>query len=236
MVTIINDFFSFLKGKIEQKNYLTSNVRWIIAGYILLFSIVAIHSLMKTLLFKYNIITTVDGNGSPKSWIAESSLLIFVLQVGILAPLLEEFAFRGVLLKKYNIVLISLVILLYLVGCVICSVGFYSITLKSTIIFITVLLLIYSLKNKIISPIIHFTTKYSLGLIYFSAICFALWHYNNFDFSQANTITFIFTMSRFFFCGLVFCWISNRKGLRASLMLHILNNSLPVVLAIYDYW
>jgi len=235
MVTIVQDFFSFIKGKTEQKNYQSNNILWIIVGYLLLFSIVVLHSVIKSLFSKFNIITPVDGSGSPDKWIAESSLFIFVVQVGILAPIMEEFAFRGVLLKKHKLVMFSVVVLLYLIVCKISSVGFYSMTMKSSMIFATVFLIIYIFKDKIIPSIISFTIKNIKWLIYLSAICFALWHYNNFDFSRANGITFIFILSRYFFHGLVFCWLSNRKGLWASLLLHSINNALPVILAIYDH-
>jgi membrane protease YdiL (CAAX protease family) len=235
MLTIFKDFFSFITGKTALNVFRKNNVLWIASGYILLFSSAAILILLKGVLLKQNILSSTLGNGSVDQWISESSLLTFVLQVGLLAPIMEEFAFRGVLLNKKKLVAASFVFLGYLLACKINYIKFYSISIASTLAFVLALLIVIILYKKVIPLIMSFTTKNVKWLIYLSSICFALWHYNNFDFTNANIFTMVFTFFPFFFHGLIYCWLSNRKGLQASLILHFINNALPVLIAIFKY-
>ena len=232
LITIVKDFFSFIKGKTETTVNHRNNVLWIIAGYLLLLGTTVLLAIIKTILSKLNLLTSTVGGGLPDNWIAETSLLTFAIQVAILAPILEEFSFRGVLLNNRKVVICSLVILIFVVACRISDTGFYTISIKSSIIFVVDLILVLILQKTIVPPIIKFTTNNIKWLIYLSSLCFAIWHYNNFNFSQANIISVIFSFSPYFLHGLVFCWISNRKGLQASLLLHFINNALPVLIAI----
>lgn len=235
MKLIIRDFFSFLTGKSNLAESKNRTILWLVVGYSLLLIAVLIHSLIKSILLKLNLITLVDGAGSPDKWIAETSLLVFAIQVGILAPLYEEFAFRGILVKNKIVVAFSLVIFIFLMTCKITDTRFYSVSLKSILIFTTTFFVVLIFYNKIVPLVKLFASKNLKWLIYLSAAGFAIWHYNNFDFSNATNFTILFTLSRYFFQGLVFCWISNRKDLNHSILLHIIYNGLPVLIAFVKY-
>lgn len=232
---ILNDLFLFLKGKSTKIDYSGKNILWLLIGFCLLLSINFISIVVKTILYKLNLIVSVNGAGSPESWIEDSSLIIFAIQVAILAPILEEFAFRGVLLKNKSVIILSFTILLFLIACRVSNTAFYSISIASVTIFVISFLTVFVLSNKLLPQIINFTQKNIKWLIYLSSVCFALWHYKNFDFSNANLTTVIITFCPYFFSGLVYCWISNRKGIHIGLSLHFINNVLPVLIAINKY-
>ncbi len=235
MVAIIKDFFYFFKSK-KSKNENSKNIYfWLISGYLLLLTFKSVFGILKIILLKNNLITPTTGPGSPGEWIAETSLYTFALQVAVLAPLYEEFAFRGIIQKNKTIVKSSIGIILFLLSCILTGTKIYELSVNASIILIIVISILLFLSSKTIILIQDFIERNTKSIIYLSSVLFALWHHGNFDFSKANTFTIFFTFLPHFVSGLIFSWISIRKGFFSGLILHFINNILPVIVAFINH-
>jgi membrane protease YdiL (CAAX protease family) len=236
MISIIKDFFLFYKSKSSNNEILKNIFMWLISGYILLFSFKSLFGIIKIILLKNNLITNTAGSGTPDQWIAEVSINIFALQAVVFAPLYEEFAFRGILQKTKIIFKSFIVIFISLLICIITGTKIYEFSLNYSIIFISVFAITFLfIKEPLLSLIQGFTQKNTKLIICVMSVLFALWHFGNFDFSKANTFTIIFTFLPFFVSGLIFSWISIRKGFFIGLILHVINNALPVLVAYINH-
>ena len=231
MISVIQDFFYFYKSKKSNNENLKHTFLWLISGYVLLLTFKSLFGILKIILLKNNLITSTTGLGSPDQWIAETSIYTFALQVAILAPLYEEFAFRGVIQKNKTIVKFSIIIFLFLLVCIITGTKIYKLSINSVIILSTVISIVLFINSKIIVTIQNFSERNTKSIIYLNSVLFALWHYGNYDFSKANIFTIIITFLPHFVSGLIFSWVSIRKGFFIGLILHIINNLLPVIIA-----
>jgi hypothetical protein len=180
MLLIIKDFFAFL-GFNGLKTSKSNNIfLWLISAYVLLLSFKIFLLTLKTAFIKLNLITSTDGAGSPEQWIAETSIFTFALQVAILAPLLEEFAFRGILIQNKKIIKLSVIVILYLICCKVIKTSFYTFSIESVIILTLSIFLILLFENTITSNVQKFTLNNFSWLLYFNSGIFALWHNGNF--------------------------------------------------------
>lgn len=239
MQTIFNEFTRFISGLSTGTATVPTNfsakILFISKVLLLIYIIRLGFSLVNTILYKFELIGTTRGAGELSSWLNESSLPTFVLQVVILAPLFEEVAFRGILQPNHKLVAIAIGMLTYLVLCVGSQTSFY-VPSKQTLWILSVSLFmfftsLYMLQAKSMqlwatNPISQQTKIY---LIWLSACGFALWHYNNFNFETARVQTIIFTLLPLLIAGLIFSWISIRYGLLWSIGMHIINNLIPVL-------
>jgi membrane protease YdiL (CAAX protease family) len=224
MTEIIKDFFKFY-GTQESKVYIEKNsLSWLTSGYILLLFFKFLFGIIKIILVKNNLITSTTGPGSPDQWIAETSFFTFSLQVVILAPIYEEFAFRGIFQKNHTIIKFSLITILFLLSSTILSSHIYEVTLKGLIILTLMATFIFLLSTETIEKIELFFGKNVYFKVIVFSILFALWHYGNFDFSNANPFAIFYTFLPHFVSGLIFSWISLKKGFLFGLILHVINN------------
>lgn len=235
MISIIKDFFYFYKSKKTRIENLNHNYLWLIAGYILLLSFRSLFGILKIILLKNNLIASTNGAGSPEQWIEETSIYTFALQVAILAPLYEEFAFRGLIQKSKTIFKVAIIIIFFLLACTVTKTKIYEISINALIIFSIAISIVLLINSKIIVTIQNFIARNTKTLIYMSSALFALWHYGNYDFSKANIFTIIITFLPHFVSGLIFSWVSVKKGFFIGLILHFINNLLPVIIAFANH-
>lgn len=235
MFAIIKDFFIFLRFN-ELKASRSNNIfLWLISSYVLLLSFKIFLLTLKTTFTRLDLMTSTDGAGLPEQWIAETSIYTFALQVAILAPVLEEFAFRGILIQSKKIIKLSVIFILYLISCKATETSIYTFSTESVIILILSIFLTLFFENKVTSNVQEFTRNNLRWLVYFNSALFALWHYGNFDFAKADIFTIIFTLLPHFTSGLVFSWFAMRRGFEFGLLLHFMNNLVPVIIAFINH-
>ena len=235
MLIIIKDFFTFLRFNGLKASKSNNIFLWLISGYVLLLSFKIFLITLKTTFTRLNLITSTDGAGSPEQWIAETSIYTFALQVAILAPILEEFAFRGILIQNKKIIKFSVIVILYMLICTVTKTSIYTLSTESVIILASCTFLTLLFENIITSNVQEFTRNNLKWLVYFNSVLFALWHYGNFDFTKADILTTTFTLLPYFISGLVFSWFAMRKGFEFGLLLHFMNNLVPVIIAFINH-
>lgn len=157
------------------------------------------------------------------------------LIVAILAPIMEELLFRGVLTKSITVLAVSTGILGYFLVRIYCQESYYEIdkntslaVLAGIIVFILSISIFQKYNVAIHNLYAYRWFMYLLALI--SSLFFADWH--RYMYSVPDTKTLIVYLIPHFFTGLVFCYITLNKGIEWSILLHITNNSLPVIMGI----
>ncbi|MFD2935125.1 hypothetical protein [Spirosoma flavum] len=118
MKDVFKGFIAFLRGTSFscQKTNLTpwSKSIFTIRALLVLLAIKLGIGLLSLILVKAHIIDYIVNNDSLRNWLAQTSTLDFLIEVILIGPLLEEFAFRGILQKDLQVVWIGFSSLLYI--------------------------------------------------------------------------------------------------------------------------
>lgn len=235
MKQIIVELTNFTQGSSLLQRDLQANsaskMVFILKAFLLLLLIKLVVGSTGVILSKYGFINSVKNSDNLTSWLSEVSTVRFFLEIVILAPLLEEFCFRGITQSNSTVLMCSSITFLYLFSCRLNGINFYEFHLKSILILLLSIILCIIFKDKIIDTLlmINSSTISRICLVYLSSIVFALWHYNNYNFSNANFQTKAFTLLPHFFSGLIFSWFAIKYGIKWSLSAHIFNNFIAIL-------
>ncbi len=239
MKQLLTNFVSFSQGVhcLDRNTDATIGAKLLFIGQALLFIFLfkVVIAIISISLNKYGLIEQTKGSGDLTAWLSETSNTKFILEVVILAPLLEETSFRGILQSDRITITVAFTVLFYLLTCVVAHTDFYSFTIR-TISISGISILAGILFHKFAADyLLNVTSDYnsSIYIIWFSACGFALWHYNNYDFTAARPQTILLALLPHFISGLIFSWTSLMYGLRWSIILHIINNAIPVLITIW---
>lgn len=184
---------------------------------------------------KHGIIPLTKGSGNLNAWATKMPISTFIWQVILLAPLLEETAFRGILQRKPSLQALSVTVLVYLLVCKTFGLAFYTLSLSTGLVLAgsTLLwILLYQWNSLLLTELTKRLDRNRSVLIWLSAIGFAFWHYHNYNFDSAGIVTILIILFPLFISGLFFSWASLRYGFIWGILLHILCNALPVMLAV----
>lgn len=233
---MFTDFFVFVKSQEVSEETFTSirtRVIFISKAFLLLLVFKVVIAMINVFLVKIGWIDKILTGENLRIWLSQTSQFNFFLEVIILAPVLEEIAFRGILQRSGSIIKLALSMIFYLSVCKIFRLDFYSISIQTApVIGIASLILLIpqsymiSVTKKLNKPLVH------RCMLWISALLFAFWHYYNHDFSEARIQTIAMTLLPHVLSGLIFSWTSLRFGLQWSLSLHIINNLVPVLMTL----
>lgn len=235
MKQIIVELTNFTQGSslLQRDIQASSAVKmvFILKAFLLLLLIKLVVGSTGVILSKYGFINSVKNGDNLTSWLSEVSTVRFLVEVVILAPLLEEFCFRGITQSSSTVLIYSSITFLYLFSCRLNGVNFYEFHLKSILILLVSIALSIIFKDKIISTLltINSSTISRICLVYLSSILFALWHYNNYNFVNVNFQTKVLTLLPHFLSGLIFSWFAIKYGIKWSLSAHIFNNFIAIL-------
>ncbi|WP_439557298.1 CPBP family glutamic-type intramembrane protease [Dyadobacter sp.] len=207
-------------------------LRQILQAYLFIVGFKFLYAYLLVFLKERGLIGGVERASASRTLSSVLDTVTFLFEVAIAGPILEELAFRGVVVKTRRVVLISAVFLLYMLVARFTGINFYAPGMDSGLIFVLALLFVFLFSEPISSFIITIASKNSTATILVSSACFAGWHYSNFDFSGANAVDITLHLIPHFVSGIVFAVIALRYGVQWSILLHILNNALPVIIVL----
>ncbi|WP_295202617.1 CPBP family glutamic-type intramembrane protease [uncultured Chryseobacterium sp.] len=224
---------SFLKGDPipAGQSTLISKIKLTI---LMLIAILVVNTLvagLQMMLLRWGITQPIRSSGVIPEYMKDMPRYRIVLEIVLLAPLLEETAFRGILQNNERWFRIALVSLAYLIICRIFSLNFYELSWPTSVILFAASLLLF-IRKKYTTKITDVKDRppFRLILIWLSAIAFGFWHYYNFDFSQVGIITIAVSLLPFAINGLLLSYVAAKNGLSWSILLHMANNAWPMVL------
>lgn len=229
----MKDFIHFLRGYQNIDTLLKTRSKLKLIALILptMLFVIVFTLLFQILLSRFGIIQPVKSSGMIPEYMGSMSKFRVITEIVILAPVLEETAFRGLIQRNPRWFRISLVSIFYLSFCRIFGINFYEFSISTGLVFLgsTITLLI---PTNMIDLAINMLQKrvYSLILIWGGAISFGLWHYYNFDFNNIGIITVIATLLPFMINGLLLGYVVAKNGLQWSILLHMANNLWPLIL------
>ncbi|QMW01218.1 CPBP family glutamic-type intramembrane protease [Spirosoma foliorum] len=239
MKQLFINFFDFLQGASYLDKDINIGAIYKILfigkaiGLIFLFKVII--GFLSLLLNKYGLIDPSKGSGDLTSWLSETSNSQFILEVVILAPFFEEFAFRGIIQSNRLTLTLAFIVISYLIICILNRANFYSLTARTLPIGIFSILIGFFFHKYISYYLANLTSNYKINIyiIWLSAFLFSLWHYNNYDFTNARPQTILLALLPHLISGLFFSWTSLMYGLKWSIILHIINNAIPVLIIIF---
>lgn len=155
--------------------------------------------------------------------------------VAILAPIMEEILFRSILTKNSILLSMGVGMLGYFLVRIYTQNSYYIIDENTPIAvvigvigFLSSFYVFQKYNNEI--KLFYSNQLFVYLSIIVSSLFFADWHRYMYDTEDSKTL--FFYLLPHFFSGLVFSYITLEKGLEWSILLHITNNSLPVILSI----
>ncbi|OMP13632.1 CAAX amino terminal protease [Corchorus olitorius] len=226
-------FFSFLKGYPipAGQSTLISKIRLTILMLIAMLVVNTLVAGLQMMMLRWGITEPIRSSGVIPEYMKGMPRYRIVLEIVLLAPVLEETAFRGILQNNERWFRIALVSLAYLIICRIFGLNFYELSWATIGILCAASLLLF-MRKKYTAKIIDAKTRtpFRLILIWLSAVAFGFWHYYNFDFSQAGIITIAVSLMPFAINGLLLSYVAVKNGLSWSILLHVANNAWPMLL------
>ncbi len=221
MFTLLNDFFSFVANPKYKRVELSFMLvlKYLVFG-ILLSCITYIIILLCILLINalYDQPLVYKGADFVKS--KYNPFWLFII-INILAPLIEELAFRLPLKRKKAFLYIALTVLSYFVICIYKGYSYYSLDQYLPIRIGGALLLsgvLYFLLKKC-----YFRSRFSI-IVYLNILLFSLLHVLNYSFELANIPLLIVKIIPQLFLGLLLSYFRVRLGFLFACGFHILNN------------
>lgn len=213
------------------------SVRWgkkmrIALGVLVVMLVVNIAlGLLQTLLVSRGLIADAIGGFEKPAYIREMSSYAVFLEFVVLAPLLEELAFRGLLQRSSMYIRASLAVGLYLLVCTVFDLNFYIMD-RWTLLIAVCSGMFFFLTRAYLERIKGFldAPKVRLVLLWCGSILFALWHYHNFTLEGMGLFTAVVHLLPFFINGLLLAWVGVRFGLPWGIAVHAMNNAWPFLL------
>lgn len=229
----MKDLIHFLLGhqNIKPMTEIRSKLKLIALILPAMLLVIVFTLLLQILLAKFGIIQPVKSAGMIPDYMKSMSKFRVLTEIAILAPILEETAFRGLLEKKTTWLRISLVSIFYLLICRIFGINFYELRISTALALLASLIALF-VPTKNIDRFIMILQKrtYRLFLIWGGAIAFGFWHYYNFDFSSIDILTVSVTLLPFMINGLLLAYVVAKNGLQWSIILHMANNLWPMII------
>lgn len=175
-------------------------------------------------------INEVKSVGMVPEYLKHTDKYRLFLEIVILAPLLEETAFRGLLQRNRLGFRLALISICYLLICRLFSLNFYLLSCATTVVLLVSLSTLL-VSGRQINRLIMLTARrpFRLILIWLSNAGFSLWHFYNFDFGEAGVLSITITLLPFLFNGLIFSFVAVKDGLPWSIALHMANNAWPLL-------
>lgn len=229
----MKDLFHFLLGYQNFKTLSKTRSKFKLIALILpaMLFVIIFTLLFQILLTSFGVIQPVESSGMIPEYMKSMSTFQVIAEIVILAPVLEETAFRGLLEKNSRWFRISVVSISYLLICRIFGINFYEFS-SSTALAILGSTFILLVPTKNICSAINMLQKraYRLILIWGGAFAFGLWHYYNFDFNNTDIVTILTTLLPFMINGLLLAYVVAKNGLQWSIFLHMANNLWPLII------
>jgi len=229
----MKDLFHFLIGyqNINPLTEIRSKIKLIALILPSMLFVILFTLLFQILLTKFGIIEPVKSSGMIPDYMKSMSKFQIITEIVILAPILEETAFRGLLEKNSRWFRISLASIFYLFICRIFGVNFYEFSISTALALLGSMICLFIPTDNIKSAIIKLQKRvYRLILIWGGAFAFGLWHYYNFDFNHIDIGTVIATLLPFMINGLLLAYVVMKNGLQWSILLHMANNLWPLMI------
>lgn len=229
----MKDLFHFLIGY-QNINPLTktgSKIKLIALILPTMLFVILFTLLFQILLTRFGITQPVKSSGMIPEYMRSMSAFQVIAEIVILAPVLEETAFRGLLQRNSTWFRISLVSIFYMSVCRIFGINFYEFTISTGLVLLGSTITLLAPTKNINSFIIMLQKKvYRLILIWGGAFAFGLWHYYNFDFDNIDIVTVFVTLLPFMINGLLLAYVVAKNGLHWSILLHMVNNLWPLII------
>lgn len=208
MFTILKDVLFFLtKGRPYDKFY-ELNIKLLIYLYFIKVGFFLFLFLLNFFLFNLKIEGNVEG-------LHKQGFFIDLINILILAPILEEILFRFHLNLKLRNIVFSIIAT--------CVMFYDHIWLLSVLIFyFSILILLPRFRER----------ANNLIFVYLSAFFFGISHlaYKELLFSLEDILSYVYTFTPKFFSGLIYSYVFFKKGLYFSILLHFLWNLLPFII------
>lgn len=187
--------------------------------------------LLHTLLVSRGMIADAIGGFEKPAYIREMPGYAVFLEFVVLAPLLEELGFRGLLQRSSIYIRASLAVSLYLLVCTLFGLNFYRMDWWTLLVTICSGMFFF-LTRAYLERIKHFlyARKVRLTLLWCGSILFALWHYHNFTLEGMAFFTALVHLLSFLINGLLLAWVGVRFGLLWGIAVHAMNNAWPFFL------
>ncbi len=240
----MNSYFSNLSSYLGIQYFFSDNNTITLTSF-LLKSWLFIYAIKFTCFLLIFILQKMDfvsiKNVGLTNWANDTSTYVFIFQVFILGPILEEILFRGIL--KGNIYLVSASISAFVFFCVkiYYKKNFYDVdekfffALLLSIVTFVVFVTVFRFTNIGVNiSKLYASNTYLRFLIVISALCFAYWHSSNFEAKDFLSISLILALLPHFISGIVYSGVCLKYGITYSIMLHMSVNLLPVLQAVFQ--
>jgi membrane protease YdiL (CAAX protease family) len=175
------------------------------------------------------------------NWANDTSTYVFIFQVFILGPILEEILFRGILTGNGYLVSASISALVFFCIKIYYKKSFYDIddkfffALLISIITFVVFITIYRFTDIGVNiSKLYSSNTYLRFLIVISALFFAYWHSSNFETKNLLSISLILALLPHFISGIVYSGVCLKYGIAYSIILHMSVNLLPVLQTVFQ--
>lgn len=229
----MKDLFHFLLGYQNIKTLSKTKSKFkLIALMLPIMLLVTIFTLLfQILLSRFGIIQPVKSSGMIPEYMESMSKFRVITEIVILAPFLEEAAFRGLIQRNSTWLRVSLVCIFYLSVCRVFGINFYEFSSSTGLVLLgstSTLLIPNKTIDLAINKLQNRTSR--LILIWGGAIAFGLWHYYNFDFNNIGIVTVMATLLPFMINGLLLGYVVAKNGLQWSILLHMANNLWPLII------
>lgn len=228
----MKDFFYFLEGRkvFSGSAKMKSKIRLTILMLPAMFLVAVSVTVLNMLLSRWGIIDHVGSSGMIPTYMNSMSTFRIFLEIVILAPVLEETAFRGPLQHEQGWFRAAVFSFVYLMICRMAGLNFYEISLPTAVVLVTASLSLLISRRAIADTISVLNRRPNrMILIWSSAVAFGFWHYYNFDFGHSGILTISVNLLPFVFNGLLLSYVAAKNGLIWSMILHAANNAWPLI-------
>lgn len=234
MYSAIRHFFSFLsnpEATVDSSAHWTRKLLACIGILFAMFSVNIFVGILQTLLVRSGLIGDAIGSFEKPAYIRQMPDYAIFLEFVVLAPLLEELAFRGLLQRSAWLIRLSVSVILYLTVCRIFGLNFYRIDRWTMVVAMLSVLAFFCWKGGS-SKLKDFLAirRVRLAVLWCGCLLFALWHYHNFSLEGMDMPTVVVHLLPFFINGLLLAWTGQRFGLPWGIGVHAANNAWPFLL------
>ncbi|GHE32072.1 CPBP family glutamic-type intramembrane protease [Sphingobacterium griseoflavum] len=236
---IIKEFYNFLRSNPNEIDEVPKNFKRralvLLKVLVFFYALKLLWSAAQLFLVQHHIISDAKGTDGSTMVLSESGAFAFILEFVLLAPLLEELAFRGILQKKPALAAAGLSTIFLCILILLFRIQIYSISAASiTSIFAAAAVYLILVRSpRLLQEILIVRNRHMRGILWLSAIAFSFWHFYNFDFTQSSPLTIAWYLAPHFIVAWLLSWVSLRYGFFTAYALHMCNNLLPTLFILY---
>lgn len=238
----MNNVLAHLSNYLNSSSLINKDTNiqsFLIKSWLFIFSIKILSFLIVFVLRKTNLV--VIKNVGLSNWANDSNIYVFIFQVLIIAPIMEELLFRGILKDNIYLLSISVAVFVFFSIKIYYHKSFYDLDEKfvfaftaSLIVMIGMIILCNFTSTAVIITSLYSSKTYLLLLIAISSLLFALLHCTNFNYRNISSISLILALLPHFISGIVYSIICLKYGIGYSILLHISVNLFPVMLTAFE--